>query len=164
MEALGIDIRLIIAQLINFLLFFYLFKKIFAKPFLKFITEQKNIQKEKERILKELQEKEANINLKEKEILSAASTQALNIINEAKKNANTIKEESISKTLTETQDIKEKAKKQIEEDRKKMEKEIYDQILKTSEAITKKVISEFVTDNKQEQIIDNLFEKISKNQ
>jgi len=40
MEGLGVDVKLLIAQVINFLLFFYIFKKYLAKPFQKYLDEE----------------------------------------------------------------------------------------------------------------------------
>ena len=47
MENLGIDLKLMIAQSINFLLFFFIVKKFIAKPFTNFLEEEKNKEKEK---------------------------------------------------------------------------------------------------------------------
>ena len=42
MENLGIDIKLLIAQLINFGIFFFIIAKFVAKPFTKFLNEERN--------------------------------------------------------------------------------------------------------------------------
>jgi len=67
MESLGVDVKLLIAQIVNFLLFFLIFKKFIAKPFSQFLVTEKQKEQERERILLELKQKEDNF-LKEKEI------------------------------------------------------------------------------------------------
>ena len=42
MENLGIDIKLLIAQMINFGLFFFIIKKFVTKPFLNFVEDEKS--------------------------------------------------------------------------------------------------------------------------
>jgi F0F1-type ATP synthase membrane subunit b/b' len=42
MENLGIDGKLLSAQLINFILFFIIYKKYIAKPFMAFLKKEKS--------------------------------------------------------------------------------------------------------------------------
>ncbi len=161
MEALGLDIKLLIAQLINFAVFFFIFSKIFAKPFVKYMEEQRNIQKEKERILHELEEREIKLTEKEKDILGKANSQALRIIADAKKHATEEREGMIADTQDEINVMRVKAKKQIDDEHAKMLKDVEGNVIRTTEALTKKILHEFLNDNKQTEIIDNLLRKIN---
>jgi len=58
MEALGIDIKLIIAQVVNFFLFLILFKKFMAKPFYNYLDKLQRNNEDKEKILIEVQKME----------------------------------------------------------------------------------------------------------
>src|SRR3989344_4575625 len=57
MEGLGIDLKLLIAQIINFGLFFYVFKRFLAKPFVSFIDEEKQKEAERETSLQKAKKK-----------------------------------------------------------------------------------------------------------
>ena len=57
MENLGINVKLIIAQIINFALFFLIYKKFIAKPFVNFINgEKKKEEENKSKEMKEIKE------------------------------------------------------------------------------------------------------------
>ena len=47
MDKLGIDVKLLIAQLVNFGLFFFIFQKFIAKPFLGLIKSEEKKEKAK---------------------------------------------------------------------------------------------------------------------
>jgi F-type H+-transporting ATPase subunit b len=160
MESLGVDGKLLVAQIINFGLFFALFSKIFAKPFLKYVTEQQNIQKEKDRILHELKKKEIELSDREKQILKAANEQAIKIVTDAKNQATEIREEAVVTAQEEAAEVKIRANKQISDERGEMVREIEDKVIKTTESLTKKVLTEFLDDSKQMEIIDNLLKKL----
>ena len=105
MESLGIDIKLLIAQIINFGLFFYVFKKYLAKPFASFMSDEAKLEKEKERTMEDLKKKEEELttsqnkakNLMKKELDAAlkkvkedAARLKANLIVEAKKDSQVI--------------------------------------------------------------------------
>jgi len=91
MENLGIDLKLMIAQSINFLLFFFIVKKFIAKPFTNFLEEEKNKEKEKQKLLEEAQKIEENLKIKEQKIKEEANREMKKIIEETKKNALVLK-------------------------------------------------------------------------
>lgn len=95
METLGIDFKLIIAQIFNFLVLFVIFKKFLYKPFLKIFEERKTKIEEglinSEKIKKEL----AEIEIDKQKILSAAGKEAENLISEQRKFAQKEKEEIV---------------------------------------------------------------------
>jgi len=93
MEALGIDIKLLLAQGINFILFAIIFKKFLYAPFRKYLHKQMGEEEEKVRILADLQIREESLGEREKEILAQAHEQALKIIKEAEKTAEAKKTE-----------------------------------------------------------------------
>src|SRR3989344_4531891 len=67
MEGLGIDLKLLIAQIINFGLFFYVFKRFLAKPFVSFIDEEKQKEAERETSLQKAKKLEDELLKKEQQ-------------------------------------------------------------------------------------------------
>jgi len=108
---LGIDIKLLIAQIINFGLLLWLFKKFLYRFIIRRIEKDEQ-ELDKARVLKDKLEKERNEfqNQKTKE-LTEAHKKAENIIAEAEEIAQQIKEQTCKEAKTE----KEKVLRQIRE-------------------------------------------------
>lgn len=99
MEALGLDIKLLVAQIVNFAILFFVLKKVLYKPLIKAIDDRNkkiadsliNSQKIEEKLVKITQKEEellAKARDKAKaeraELLSIAEAEKSEIINEAK--------------------------------------------------------------------------------
>jgi len=96
---LGIDVKILIAQIINFSLLVWILRKLLYQPILKRIQEDEAKLKEVERKEQQLvEEKKAN-----EKILSETQQKAKDIIIEAKEIAARIKTETIEKTQKEKQ-------------------------------------------------------------
>ena len=111
---LGIDIHLLVAQIINFIILLFILNKFVYKPILKEI-EEKNIEDNKKQ--KELEEKENQ--------LKSQLEEAKNEIIKSKKKANNIIEEA--EILAEQ--IKLRTQEEVEAEKKK----VFSQIKKLSE-------------------------------
>ena len=158
MENLGIDGKLLLAQLINFGVVFFIFKKFIAAPFSKFLNEEKNKEKEKEKILKELEERSSETERKEKELLAKAKEQTQGILNDAKRRAEAVGEDIIKKASAEVDQLREENKKQLEAEREKMYGEVKTHIIKTSAKIARETMKGFIDEKRQEEIVKTLLQ------
>ncbi|KKQ43518.1 MAG: ATP synthase subunit b [Microgenomates group bacterium GW2011_GWC1_37_8] len=120
MEKLGIDPILISVQIINFILLLIILKKVLYKPIL---TAMKNRQKELEGIdtkNSEIDKVRADLEKKEKEILTNAQKEKKELILTAKREAETQRLRIIEKANRQAKEILAGTKKQIERDSKKL--------------------------------------------
>ena len=128
MENLGIDIKLLIAQIVNFALFFVIFKKFLAKPFLNLIKEEENSEAKKEELkqnlIKQDEELENKLNKfkeeitkKEDEIIEKAKERArakeTKLLNDAELKAGKIKKDASEEIEAEKQDLYRETRKKI---------------------------------------------------
>ena len=112
MEGLGLDIKLLIAQIVNFGLLFFILKKLLYKPIIKMLDDRKKTIEESllnskkiEEELNKLEERKSEVigkvqreAQKEKESLIAlAVEEKKNIIDEAKKSSEAIVAKSVKK-------------------------------------------------------------------
>src|SRR3990167_6957986 len=93
MENLGIDIKLMLAQLINFVLFFIIIKKFVAKPFQSFLQTERQKEAEKQKLLEDAQKQEEVLANKQKELEKKMKQEFDKTLAEAKVEANKIKKE-----------------------------------------------------------------------
>src|SRR3989344_9605340 len=122
MESLGIDIKLLIAQLINFGLFLFIFKKYIAKPFSDFLNLEIKKEKEKERILSELAKKQELVEKKAGKAKEKMKKEYDVAIQQARQEALVLRNQLVAAAKKEADDIIEKSKRQISEERSRPEK------------------------------------------
>lgn len=162
MEALGIDGKLFLAQLVNFALFAFIFQKFLYKPFKAYLEKQQNEENERGRILVELQHKEEKIEAKQKEVLAEARSQAFAIVKKAETMAHAKRQELLKETHEEVAKLKQKAEKDIEEERARMYDEVRDRVVKMSETLTASVLKDFIDEKQQKGLLEKVFEKLQK--
>lgn len=162
MENLGIDAKLLIAQLINFGLFFFIFKKFVAEPFLKFVNLEKIKDQERQKNLEEIGKKEEDLTLQLKKAKDQAKTELLKAIEEARDQAQKVKKDLVDQAEKEAGEIMEKTKKQISEERQEMNKEVKERVADLSMFIVQKSLKEFFTEDMQKSITQHILKSLSK--
>ena len=121
MEKLGIDAKLLIAQLVNFGLFFFIFHKFIAKPFLNFIRNEQHKEKEKERLLADLENQKEKSTKFEADAREKMNKELKEEVAKARKEAELIKKDLIIQAKKDAAEIIEQAKKSMEEESRQME-------------------------------------------
>lgn len=161
MEQLGVDYKLIIAQLVNFVLFYYIFKRFMAKPFLHFLHEEKRKETEKERLLSEIKKQEEAMGKAKSEMLSQMRSQIDQEIQRAKMEGAKIKESIIESAKKEADRLIAETKKQLVEEQKLMEREMKETTGKLSVLMVKKALSEYLTEDAKKQLTAYILKNIS---
>jgi F-type H+-transporting ATPase subunit b len=162
MEALGLDIKLLIAQIVNFVLFLLIFNKFIAKPFMKYLHDEKRKELEKEKLMAELQVQEEAM-IKEKDaVLTKANREAAATLASAKQMAEKQKEEIILQAQKESADIKSKTQAQLKAEKDTLYSGVKDYIIKGSSDMTKKVLQEFLNPEDQKKILERVEKKMLK--
>lgn len=162
MESLGIDIKLLLAQIINFVLFFFIFKKFIAKPFSKFLNLEVDKEKEKEKILIDLRKKEEDLINKEKKAQEKMKEEFDVAIKNAKKEALLVKDDIISTSKKEADSIILKGKKQVEDERLTMQKEVKKNVVDLSVFLVQKALNNFLTPDLQRKLTQHILKNFSK--
>lgn len=162
MEQLGIDLRQIVAQLINFVLFFLIFKKFIATPFLHFLNERRKKEKEAEDILAKLKSDEENLTQKQTKMKEEMKKEIEKILKEAKKEAEAIKNELITEAKKEAEGIKDMAKKQLEEEREKINQAAKERMIDLSVAIVDKAFKDYLDEDTKKKITQYILNNLVK--
>ncbi len=150
-----IDIKLIIAQLVNFAIVLFVLYKFAYGPILKMMTERT------EKIEKGIKDAESagakltEIVEKEKAVLVEARKQAQEIVASAEAVAVKNREELIVAAKEQSEKILADAEKKIEMEKNKMMQEVKGQIAELVVAATGKLISEKIDGEKDEELIAN---------
>ncbi len=151
---LGIDWKLLVAQIINFLILLFVLYKFAYGPILAILEKrQKKIEKglkDAEVAGKKLEESEE----KQKEILKKARTEAKDIVDKAHKQAEKSKSEIAAEAKGQAEKIIAGAKIEIEQEKQKTIAEIKAEIGGLVVAATEKVIEEKIDEKKDKELIE----------
>jgi len=144
LQAFGLDIKLLIANLVNFLILVFILYKLGYKPILKFVKER---QEKIEKGIKHAEEAAKKLDdaaNKQDKMIANAHKEAQEIIGKAKDQAKVQADSIIKKTQSETRNIVEKAKKEIalekEQSLVSVRKEAIEAVISATEALLKKKV------------------------
>ena len=151
---LGIDWKLLIAQIVNFLVLLFVLYKFAYGPVLAMLDKR---QKKIEKGLKDADEahkKLAESEEKQKEILRKARTEAKDIVEKAHIQAEKSKSEIAGEAKKQSEKIIANAKDQIEQEKNKMITEVKSEIGSLVVAATEKIIGEKIDEKKDKELIE----------
>lgn len=153
---LGINAKLLIAQIVNFLVLLFVLYKFAYGPVLKLLNERTNKIEKGLKDAEDAQKKLAEITEKEKEVLLKARKQAQEIVDNAEKIAVKNKEEIIAVAKVQSEKILADSAKKIEMEKDLMFQEIKKQVAELVIAATGKVINEKLDTAKDKELIEKV--------
>ncbi|MFH1368898.1 MAG: F0F1 ATP synthase subunit B [Elusimicrobiota bacterium] len=158
----GLDIRLLIGQIINFLILVFIFKKFLFTPIMKMLKERE------EKIKKGIEDSSKaaefleNAGRESADIVRDAKLGAHEIVENARKAAEDIKNEMISVSKTESEKIIAQAKASAESEMQKAEKSMKELSLGLSQKILASVIETVFSQEDKDRILKKSAETIEK--
>jgi F-type H+-transporting ATPase subunit b len=157
----GFDIKLFVAQIINFVILVFLFKKFLYKALLKQIQER-NTKIKKGLTDAEAAEKAlAHAEAKQDEIIKKAGKEAESIMSNAKKTADEIRENTIAQTKAEADKIMLDAKEQAALELEKVKQQAENIALSIAQSVLEKSLEGLFTENEKKAIIDRNTKQLS---
>jgi F-type H+-transporting ATPase subunit b len=161
MENLGIDGKLLLAQLINFAIFFFLVKKYIAKPFLKFLQQERDNEKEKEELLDKLKKGDLELQTKEVKLKETARKEQAAILEKARQDAVKLRQEIVSEAKKEAENIKEKARRELQEEKEKLHQDVKNKVADLSILLTEKTLSTYLEEESRKKITKNILKNLN---
>jgi F-type H+-transporting ATPase subunit b len=162
-NALGLDFKILIVQLLNFAILFFILNKFGFQPMLKFL-EERNQKISKGVQNANLAEKRLiEISEKEKAVLSNAKKEAKKIMEEVKKDAEKKKQEIIDSAKNEVGLVINTEKEKIQQEKAEVLKELRTEVSGLVMMSLEKILEEKIDDKKDKILIENQIKKISSN-
>ena len=156
MENLGVNVKLLIAQLINFGLFFFIYKKFIAGPFVEVIKDEKKKDAERKKIAEEAEKQKATLQAAEKEAREQMRLKMEESLQSVRQSAEGERAQLIKKAQAEAEEIVKKASRQIGEERTEMEKEYKKTVAQVSVMAVENGLREFLTEDAQKQVNERI--------
>lgn len=157
---LGIDWKLLIAQIVNFAILFFLLKKFLFRPILGLLEKRREkiekSLKDVERIEKEL----ATIREKREEILKTANQKAEEILREAKEIVESQKINILADTKKQTEKMLEEARASIEKEKDRLVDEAREDLAELVLLATEKVLREKLDEEKDGELVREVLTRV----
>lgn len=163
MENLGIDGKLLLAQIINFVLFFILVKKFVVKPFSVFLNQERKNEEEKNKLLDKLKKSEEAGIEEEKKMKEKMKKEFDALFVQAKKEAQSLRADLIKQAEADAQEIRDKSKKLLEEEKSALYREVKDTIIKTSLMVVEKALKESLDEPSRKQVTNFIIKNYQDN-
>ncbi len=162
MENLGIDIKLLIAQVINFGLFFILFKKFIAKPFLNLIKEEEDNEQKKEQLKEKLQKQDEEIESKRNSFKEEINKREEEIVASAKERGKAVEKKIIEDAETQAKRIQQDAAIEILSEKQDLYKQIKQKIVELSLIIVDKSLKNVLNEETKKRITNSIIKNLPK--
>jgi F-type H+-transporting ATPase subunit b len=159
MEAIGINLQLLVAFLINFLILFGLLTAVLYKPVLKMLDERQAKIKESLEQAEKIKEQTTRSEEQVKAAIEAARKEGQSIIAQASGIAEKIKEEAKDGARKEAEAIITKAKDDIKLERDKSIAELRKEFANLTVLAAEKVIKETLDTQKHKKLINEVLEQ-----
>ncbi|PIZ65407.1 hypothetical protein CO051_05270 [Candidatus Roizmanbacteria bacterium CG_4_9_14_0_2_um_filter_39_13] len=160
MENLGIDLKLIIAQIVSFAIFYFIFQRFISKPLLKFLKKQKEDEELRAKLAEELEDRKATLDEKDRK-MNEDRKKALDIaLIQGKKDAEKVKNELIEDAKKQAEVIITRAKEQVEDKKKDLYKDVRKKIAQVSVMLVESALKDYLTIDSQKAITENISKKI----
>lgn len=162
-ETFHLDLKAVLAQLINFAIVFGVLWFFALKPLTKMMAERTN---KIEKGLKDAKEIEARLALTETEknkVIAEAKKQGLAVLEEVSKKAELERQDSIAKTKKEVEGIVNKGKEQLAQEKTKIVAEAKSEIANMVVSATEKVLGDSLTKEMDEKLTHKIIREYEKN-
>jgi F-type H+-transporting ATPase subunit b len=159
---LGIDFKLLIAQIINFLVLLWLLKILLYKPILRKLKERAKKAEEIAKGEKEIQRKKEEIQKKEEEIIQKAKEKTKQILEEGEEISKKEKERILKRAEEEVREILKNAREKAEVEVEKMKAKEKEEILKKAKETLEKVLSESFSRALHQKYLKEVIEELEK--
>ena len=159
MEAIGINLQLLVAFLINFLILFGLLTAVLYKPVLKILDERQARIKESLEQAEKIKEQTTRSEEQVKAAIETARKEGQSIIAQASQIAEKLKEEAKDGARKEAETIISKAKDDIKLERDKSIAELRNEFANLTVLAAEKVIKESLDTQKHKKLINEVLEQ-----
>lgn len=156
MEGLGINFKLLLAQIVNFLVLLLILKKFLYKPILQFLDERKKKIEESLQNAEKINKELARIADERKQIVHQASLEAMRIIAESKRVAQEQKEEIIDEAKRKAQEELRKGVTLARQELEKARSELRQEAIILGEAMARKILQERLTPEEKRKLTDEM--------
>jgi F-type H+-transporting ATPase subunit b len=156
-EALGINLNFLIAQIINFLLLMFILRMVLYRPMLNMLETRREKIRESLSAAEKARAEAANRSRENEEIIAQARRQAQDIIRQAEERAKQREQQIVADASTNVEAMKVKAQQEVEYERQQAMAGLRGEVAQLSLAIARKTIgASLVNEQAHARIVDEV--------
>ena len=159
-QTFHLDLKLMIAQLVNFGIVALVLWFFALKPLLKVMSERTKTIEKSLSDAKKIEERLAKTEAEKRQIIDVTKKEAAGILEEANKKAEAGRKETVNKAKEEIEKLVDKGKIQLVLDKEKMLAEVKAQVADLVVDATKKVLGEALTKEVDKKLVEEAIKKI----
>lgn len=160
MDKLGIDGKILLAQIVNFAVLLFLFSRYVYKPFLKKLKDEDHKKREVDTTLSSLTKKEEELNKTTLRLQTEYEVKTKELYSTMKKEAETLKKETLSKAQKEADELRLRNKDLIDAEREKMLSSVKHEVFDIAEVLVEKATSHIMSDELHKKITADIVKKL----
>lgn len=157
---LGLDLKLLIAQIVNFLILFFVLKKLLYKPILNLLDKRKQMIEKNVEDTRKIGERMDQIETEKQEILSNASKEAMAIIEKSKVEAEAEHKQALENAKKEISKLAERYRGQLKEEKDEMMREIKSEVAELVISSSEKILQREFSASDQRRLEDAIKEEL----
>lgn len=162
MEKLGIELPLLLTQIVNFTIMLIILTKLLYKPILKSLNDRRKKIEEGLAFIEKAKKEEEKLASRKQEIVKEARDEAKVIFENAKKEAKKMKEEMILEGKKEVENMKVKLLKEMAARSEKLKSELVAQTVDIATQMSERVLGDILGSDEQHKIITKELQKLGK--
>ena len=160
MEALGIDPKLLIAQIVNFAIFFIIFKKFIAKPLTTYLKKQQDEEAKRLALSQELGIAKTKLDNDRAQMLVQTRKEQKEILDQAKLFSENIKKDMLAQAQKTSNEIIESGKMAIQQEKVVAQKELVKYVSEVAEIAIKKGLATYLDDATRKSITEHVIKSM----
>lgn len=158
----GLETKIFIGQIVNFLVMLFLLKKFAYKPILSLLEKRRKMIEESQKNAKKTEEALQHALEQEKKILKEAQSEAKTMIADANKQAEAIILAANDTGKQQVEKLIKDSNEQVERERKETEKALAQQVTKLSVDILQKSLQGFFDEKQQQEVLEKAVKALKK--
>jgi F-type H+-transporting ATPase subunit b len=158
-KVLGLDWKILLAQLINFAVLLFVLFKFAYKPMFKFLDERKDKIEKGIENAEQAEERLKEIEVKEEEVLKNAKVEAAAILDKTRADAEELRKKEIAKTREEIGKIINQEKENMRAEKAEVLRDIRKEVSVLVYSALEKVLEEKVDGRKDEELIKKMLDQ-----
>ncbi len=162
MEKLGVELPLLITQIINFVIMIFVLTKLLYKPILKGLEKRRQKIEEGLKLTETVKIEEEHLQKRREEMVKEARIEARAILEEAKKAAKDASDEIINQGKQEVQTLKLKMENELNVRHSEMVKKLTLTTVTTATEMVKKLLPKLLNDKTQHDLVMTQLELMEK--
>lgn len=151
-EKLGFDLKLLLAQIVNFFILFFVLKTLLYKPILNVLDKRKKMIEKNVEDTRKIEERLKQLEEEKKEILSKASKEAMAVLDHAKKTATEEHDKILAKAKKEITTLAERYRGQLAAEKTAIIKEAKESLAEMIISGSQKIIQKEFTKDDQKRL------------